>query len=32
MVTFAVPGRPVPQGSLTSFRHHSTGEERVSEW
>lgn len=25
MVSFAVPGRPVPQGSLSSFRHRSTG-------
>lgn len=25
MVTFAVPGKPVPQGSLTSFRHATTG-------
>lgn len=25
MVTFTVPGRPIPQGSLTSFRHAQTG-------
>lgn len=25
MVSFAVPGRPVPQGSLASFRHRTTG-------
>lgn len=25
MVTFTVPGRPVPQGSLSSFRHKTTG-------
>lgn len=25
MVTFAVPGRPIPQGSLSSFRHSQTG-------
>lgn len=25
MVTFRVEGKPVPQGSLTSFRHRSTG-------
>ena len=24
-VTFAVPGRPIPQGSLASFRHKTTG-------
>lgn len=26
MVSFAVPGRPVPQGSLASFRHRTTGQ------
>lgn len=26
MVSFAVPGRPVPQGSLSSFRHRTTGQ------
>lgn len=26
MVTFRVDGKPVPQGSLTSFRHRSTGQ------
>ena len=25
MVTFTVPGRPIPQGSLSSFRHAQTG-------
>lgn len=25
MVTFRVDGKPIPQGSLTSFRHRSTG-------
>lgn len=26
MVSFAVPGRPIPQGSLSSFRHRTTGQ------
>ncbi len=26
MVTFRVDGKPIPQGSLTSFRHRSTGQ------
>lgn len=26
MVSFAVPGRPIPQGSLASFRHRTTGQ------